>query len=137
MRRTTSKARLKDTNMQQARQADLYITIARAWSGLEEWKKSLSAFREAHRVFNDDKNKGFRRKILIFEARAAEMAKDYNRAVYCWSELIPTYGKEEADWANRARGNIRRLQPLARKNNKVEMGSLNDDDKGEDISLDE
>lgn len=40
-------------------------------------------------------------------------------------------------WRRSAKANVRRLQPLARKGNKIEMGALNDDDKGESISLDE
>ena len=132
-----TEARLKDTKVQPTHQADLHITIARAWSGQEEWEKAMKSFKEAHRAFNNDKDQLFRRKILIFEAHAAEMAKDYNRAVYCWTELIPTYSDEEKDLKNRAVGNVRRLQPLARKNSKVEMGTLDDDDNSEGISLDE
>ena len=59
------------------------------------------------------------------------------RAVHCWTDIIPTYdSQEEKDLINNAKRNVIRLQPLARKNNKISMGSLEDDDK-EGISLNE
>lgn len=130
-------ARLADTKLNSAHQADVLITVARAWMGLKAWDKAMKAFKDAHLAFNNDKDKAFRRKILLFEADAAEKAKDYNRAVWCWMELIPTYSEEEKDWAKRARGHVKRLQPLARKNSKVDVGTLNDDDSSDAISLDE
>ena len=131
-------ARLKDTKIQPRRQAYVHITIGNAWKGLEEWAKALKSFDEAHRAFNNDKDSEFRRTILLTEAEAAEKAKDYVRAVHCWTDIIPTYDPmEQKDLINNAKRNVIRLQPLARKNNKISMGSLEDDDNSEGISLDE
>ena len=134
-----AEARLEDTKLSALHQSDLHITIGEAYNYLGEWEKALKAFKEAHRVFNNDKDKTFRRKILILEAKAAEMAKDYNLAVWCWTELIPAYSaEEEKDYIKAAKGNVVRLQPLARKNSKISMGSLDDDDSDDGvISLDE
>ena len=66
------------------------------------------------------------------------MAKDYNRAVACWTDIIPTYdSQEEKSQINDAKRNVGRLSALARKNSKISMGSLDDDDAGEPISLDD
>ena len=131
-------ARLKDTKIHPAHQAYIQITVGNAWKGKKDWEKALKAFDEAHRVFNDDKDSEFRRTILLTEAEAAENAKDYVRAVHCWTDIIPTYdSQEEKDLINNAKRNVIRLQPLARKNNKISMGSLEDDDDKEGISLDE
>ena len=98
----------------------------------------MKAFKEAHRAYNNDGDKNFRRKILVSEAKAAEMAKDYNRAVACWTDIIPTYdSQEEKSQINAAKRNVARLSAIARKNNKISMGSLDDDDSAETISLDE
>ena len=43
---------------------------------------------------------------------------------------------EQKDLINNAKRNVVRLQPLARKNNRISVGTLDDDDK-EGISLDE
>ena len=66
------------------------------------------------------------------------MAKDYNRSVACWTDSIPTYdSQEEKSQINAAKRNVARLSAIARKNNKISMGSLDDDDSAETISLDE
>ena len=133
-----AEARVADTKLSAGHQTDLFITIGEAYNYMEEWEKALKAFKEAHRAYNNDKDARFRQKILISEAKAAEMLKDYNHAVYCWTELIPTYDpSEQKDQLNYAKGNVVRLQPLARKNSKISMGSLEDDDDKEGISLDE
>ena len=133
-----AEARMKDTRISPAHQADLFITMGEALNYLEEWERALKAFKEAHRAYNNDGDKNFRRKILVSEAKAAEMAKDYNRAVACWTDIIPTYdSQEEKSQINAAKRNVARLSAIARKNNKISMGSLDDDDSAETISLDE
>ena len=133
-----AEARMKDTRILPAHQADLFITVGEALNYLEEWERALKAFKEAHRAHNNDGDKNFRRKILVSEAKAAEMAKDYNRAVACWTDIIPTYdSQEEKSQINAAKRNVARLSAIARKNNKISMGSLDDDDSAETISLDE
>ena len=130
-------ARMEDTKIAPEHQAFLLITVGNAWKAQSEWEKAVKAFRRAHAAYNNDKDHGFRRRILITEAEAAERAKDYNLAVHCWTELIPTYN-EEKDKRIRAISQIKRLQSLARKSSKMDMGSLdNDDGKEDDISLDE
>ena len=130
-------ARLKDTKIHPAHQAYIQITVGNAWKGKKDWGKALKAFDEAHRVFNNDKDSEFRRTILLTEAEAAEKAKDYVRAVHCWTDIIPTYDPvEQKDRINNAKRNVIRLQPLARKNSNISTGSLEDDDR-EKISLDE
>jgi len=133
-----AEARLKDVQIDAKHQAYVYITIARAWMKMKNWQEALSAFSAAHRTFNDDRDREFRRAILVSEAEAAEQAKDYVRAVACWTSIIPVYGRiEEKDYIARAKANVARLQPLARKNNRISAGSLDDDDSKEPISLDE
>ena len=129
---------MKDTRILPAHQADLCITMGEALNYLEEWERALKAFKEAHRAYNNDGDKNFRRKILISEAKAAEMAKDYSRALACWTDIIPTYdSQDEKSQIKDAQRNVARLSAIARKNNKISMGSLDDDDSAETISLDE
>ena len=132
-----AEARLNDTRIDPAHRAYLHIEIAAAWKGLKEWQKALKSYDEAHRAFNNDKDANFRRKILLPEAEAAEQAKDYVRAVHCWTDLMPTYNEEEKDLYNRAKRNVLRLQPLARKDSKPVTGSMDDEDGLDGISLDE
>lgn len=131
-------ARMKDVRIDPAHLAYLYITVAEAYKKLENWKDALKAFSDAHRAFNNDKDKSFRRRILISEAEAAEKDKDYVRALNCWIEMVPTYDStEEQDKIKAAQAQVARLSPLARKANKVNVGSLDDDDSSDPISLDE
>lgn len=133
-----AEARLKDTKLSPAHQADLYISNGECFNYMEEWEKAMKAFKEAHRVFNNDKDVNFRRQILLFEAKAAEMMKDYNRAAWCWTEMAPTYDSvEEKGKIKAARANAGRLTALARKNTKMSVGSLNEDESINSISLDE
>ena len=131
-------ARLKDTSLDRDGRTDLHFFVARAHMYKEDWPKALKAFDETHRAHNDDKDKIFRRKVLPFEAIAAEKDKDYERAVNCLTELIPTYDPEEGkQYIKELKDRILKLQPLARKSTKITMGTLDDDDSKESISLDE
>ena len=130
-------ARLEDTKISAYHKSLIFITVGNAWKGLQDWEKALKAFSEAHRAHNNERDFGFRRQILVTEADAAEKAQDYNRAVACWTDLIPTYGSEEKDQKARAIAQVRRLQPLARKNSKIDIGTLYDDDSKDTITLDE
>ena len=117
--------------------AYLYITVGNALKRQEKWAEALKAFSEAHRQRNNEKDVSFLRAIMITEAETAEQAKEYGRAVDCWLALVPTYSDEEKDKKKYAQGNAARLQPLARKATKLNIGSLDDDDDADPITLDE
>ena len=117
--------------------AYLYITVGNALKRQEKWEEALKAYSEAHRQRNNEKDVSFLRAIMITEAETAEQAKEYQRAVNCWMALIPTYSDEEKDKKKYAERNATRLQPLARKANKLNVGSLDDDDELQSIKLDE
>ena len=64
-----------------------------------------------------------------------EKAKDYERAVFCWMEIIPTYDPTvEGRAIQSIKQQVARLQPLARKSFKADTS---DDDAATSLSLDE
>jgi len=132
-----AEARLKDTTLDREDRSDLYIAIGAACNELKDWKGALKSFKAAHETTADDRFVLFKRKILLMEAHAAEMDKDYERAARCWSDAKSMYNKtEEAHLINAANANAVRLFALARKGLKGPTTTMADDDGGE-ISLDE
>ena len=132
-----AEARMKDTKLPADRQAALQISIAEAAAYQQDWGRSLKAYKEAHRILPRI-DVIYWRSIVAAEARVAEKAKDYERAVLCWMEMIPTWDPTvEGRAINAAKEQVRRLQPLARKGAKLADPVSSDDDSGDAISLDE
>ena len=128
--------RLKDTTLAAEHQAHLQIAIGEAASYREDWARALKAYKEAHRLLPRI-DVIYWRSVVTAEARAAEKAKDYERAVFCWMEMIPTWDPTESRAIYAAKEQVRRLQPLARKGAKMADPASSDDDSGDTISLDE
>ena len=128
-----AEARLKDTKIAADRQAALQISIAEAAACRQDWQRSLAAYKEAHRLLPRI-DVIYWRSIVVAEARVAEKAKDYERAVFCWMEIIPTYDPTvEGRAIHSVKQNVARLQPLVRKNLKADIS----DDDAPSLSLDE
>ena len=129
--------RLKDTKVSPGRQAELQISIAEAAAYLEDWERSLKAYKEAHRTLSKI-DVIYWRSIVVAEAKVAEKAKDYSHAVACWLEIVPTYDPgTEGGSIRAARQNVVRLQPFVRKTAKPASVSPDDDGADESLSLDE
>ena len=132
-------ARLGDTKLSGAHQAQLHIFCGKAWRGLEQWEKAMKSFKEAHRANNNEKDAAFLLQILDPEAVVAEKLKDYVHAVNCWLALTKLYDElTEMHRIRRAQKNAERLQELIKKDGgaKIKVGSM-DDDSSDAISLDE
>ena len=71
------------------------------------------------------------------EAEAAEKAKDYVRASTCLQRLMTVCGGDLKSYKKRLEGRVKHLQALINKTQKVKVGSMDDDDAVDDISLDE
>ena len=129
-----AEARLKDTKLPADRQAALQISIAEAAAYQQDWGRSLKAYKEAHRLLPKI-DVIYWRSVVVAEARVAERAKDYERAVFCWMEIIPTYDPTvEGRAIHSVKQQVARLQPLARKAFKADTS---DDDEAPPLSLDE
>ena len=128
-----AEARLKDTKFDADHKADLYVVLANAWRGQQEWQKALRAYDAVRRLAPG---------ISLWrtaegEAQAAEKTGDYKRAITCYQRLLP-YCTGEAAWnRNRLMRNIKRLEGVVKKTQKDVPASLNDDDEISGLNLDD
>ena len=132
-----AQARLKDTNFTKAHQSDLFVNIANGWRAQKAWQKALKAYDEARRVEPFPMGSEFLWATCEPEAEAAEKAKDYVRASTCLQRLMTVCGGDAKSYRKGLEGRVKRLQALINKTQKVKVGSMDDDDSVDDVSLDE
>lgn len=128
---------VRDVKMDQNDLSDLYITLADGWHGVGEWQKALKAYDEAKRVSRDPQKPTFIWRTFAKEAEAAEKVKDYARASACFQRVLPLCTGDLKDQKKKYAAQVKRLQPLVNKTQKLKVGTMDSDEEIDGISLDE